>query len=463
MKKIRVTAVLFVILGLVLGYFVSASESVRPFRLGLDLSGGSYVVYRADVSQFDGNDVEIKNAMAALRDVLERRVGFLGISGAQVQTETNVFADAGNEHQVVVELPGITDLDQAIALLGQTPLLEFKLANPDYTPSAEDLGIQLTTEDGSTIDVNDGGAADVPASEPFLDTGLTGQYLKRASLQFGQGNGASVAAVGQPIVALEFTKEGAELFADITTEHTGEILAIFLDGQPISTPVINDPITNGEAVITGQFDAEEAKQLVGRLNSGALPVPIQLLTTETIGPSLGTVAVDRGITAGLYGLIFVAAFLILWYRLPGLLASLALAMYAVVMLVLFKTIPVTLTAAGIVGFVISLGMAVDANILIFERVKEEMRAGQTIYDALIVGFQRAWPSIRDANISSLISAAILFWFGTSLIRGFALTFGLGVLVSMITAITVTRYFLAAAAGRMTTKTKQLLFGTGFSK
>ena len=226
MKKIRVTAVLIVILGLVLGYFVSASESVRPFRLGLDLSGGSYVVYRADVSQFEGNDVEIKNAMAALRDVLERRVGFLGISGAQVQTETNVFADAGNEHQVVVELPGITDLDQAIALLGQTPLLEFKLANPDYTPSAEDLGIQLTTEDGSTIDVNDGGAADVPASEPFLDTGLTGQYLKRASLQFGQGNGASVAAVGQPIVALEFTKEGAELFADITTEHTGEILAI---------------------------------------------------------------------------------------------------------------------------------------------------------------------------------------------------------------------------------------------
>jgi len=216
-------------------------------------------------------------------------------------------------------------------------------------------------------------------------------------------------------------------------------------------------------VITGSFTLEESKILVGRLNSGALPVPVQLLSTESIGASLGADAVNAGMMAGLYGLIFIGAFLLLYYRLPGLIAVVALGMYGVIMLTLFKIIPVTLTAAGIAGFIISVGIAVDANILIFERMKEELQHGRGAYDALRVGFDRAWLSIRDGNISSIISAVILFWFGTSLIKGFALTFGIGVLVSMITAITLTRIMLFAIAPVKVTKIVRALFMSGFNK
>lgn len=407
------------------------------------------MVYEADLSGIEAGGED--EAMAGLRDVIERRVNLFGVAEPNVQTETSRLGTDGESYRLVVELPGVTDLEQAIAMIGETPLLEFRLLDPNFDPNTVPI----------TVDENGTAVVDIDPSAGFIATELTGRYLKRSTLQFSQGvQQGGTGLAGEPIIALQFDATGADLFEQITTEHTGETLAIFLDGAPISVPTIQQPISGGEAVITGNFTPDEARQLVGRLNSGALPVPITLLSTQTIGPSLGAEATQAGVMAGLFALLAIAVVLIAWYRLPGLIATVALAIYTVVMLFLFKYIPVTLTAAGLTGFIISLGIAVDANILIFERMKEEMRQGRTVHDSLQDGFKRAWASIRDANISSLISAAILFWFGTSLIQGFALTFGLGVLVSMLTAISVTRMILAAFAGTKDTKAKRVLFGTG---
>ena len=440
------------LLGGLVGYWLYDNQEAKPFKLGLDLSGGSYLVYEADVK--DVRPGEEDEAMAALRDVIERRVNLYGVAEPNVQTEVSKLGADEASYRLVVELPGVTDLQEAIEMIGQTPLLEFKLEDPNFDP--ENLPIVVDEEGNAEVSLG--------AEEIFIDTGLTGRYLDRAVLQFSQGvaqGGGGFA--GEPIIALEFDKEGGDLFAEITGQNVGNVLAIFLDGAPISTPVIQTEITGGQAIITGTFTPDEARQLVGRLNSGALPVPIELLSTQTIGPSLGQEAAEAGVMAGIYALLAVAVFLLLWYRLPGLVAVIALGLYTVIMLALFKTIPVTLTAAGMTGFIISLGIAVDANILIFERMKEELREDRTVFDSLKTGFKRAWAPIRDANISSLISATILFWFGTSLIKGFALTFGLGVLISMITAITATRVMLFAVAGQTTNSLKRKLFGTGFHK
>jgi preprotein translocase subunit SecD len=253
------------------------------------------------------------------------------------------------------------------------------------------------------------------------------------------------------------------LFAKITTEHKGEVLAIFLDGVAISSPVIQEPITDGKAIISGQFTPDQAKSLVRDLNYGALPVPIELVSTATVGASLGENAKTAGVKAGVWGLILIVAFLILWYRLPGFIASISLVIYIILSLAIFKLIPVTFTAAGIAGFILSIGMAVDANILIFERMKEELKRGKSVNDALHEGFSRAWLSIRDSNISSIITAIILFWLGTSAIKGFALTLGLGVAISMFTAITVSRTFLFAVAPKsngQVSKLSKFLFSNG---
>ncbi len=270
-------------------------------------------------------------------------------------------------------------------------------------------------------------------------------------------------AQNQPEVSLQFDEEGTRLFADITKENLGKQVAIYLDGSAISAPTVNSVITGGEAVIQGNFTVAEAKQLVGRLNSGALPVPISLIGTEQVGPTLGSAAVQAGVDAALAGLLLVSLFLIFWYRLPGLIAVIALTLYVFVMLALFKLVPVTLTAAGIAGFIISIGLAVDANVLIFERMKEERRKGNTLADITQTGFTRAWSSIRDSNISSLITAAILFMFGASVVKGFALTFGLGVLTSMLSAIVVSRILLLAIVHKSKSKTMRFLFGNGFAK
>jgi protein-export membrane protein SecD len=262
---------------------------------------------------------------------------------------------------------------------------------------------------------------------------------------------------------LLFNDVGTKLFAQITKDNVGKVVAIYLDGAPVSTPVVREEIPNGTAVISGTFTPNEAKLLVGRLNSGALPVPISLLSTQTIGATLGESATAAGVKAAIIGFLLVALFLILWYRLPGLVAVVSLCIFISIILSLFKLLPVTLTAAGIAGFIISIGVAVDANVLIFERVKEELRSGRTIAEAVKLGFSRAWASIRDSNISNIITALILFWFGTSLIKGFALTLGMGVVVSMLSAITITRIFLSSLIFIGEGKVARFLFSSGLSK
>ena len=267
----------------------------------------------------------------------------------------------------------------------------------------------------------------------------------------------------EPKVSIQFNAEGTTLFAKITKENIGKQVAIYLDGFPVSAPVVREEIPNGQAVISGSFTPTEAKTLVGRLNSGALPVPISLLSTQTIGATLGEKAVNAGVKSAIVGFLLVAIFLIFWYRLPGLVAVVSLSIFVSIILTLFKLLPVTLTAPGIAGFIISIGVAVDANVLIFERIKEELRLGRSVVDAVNLGFSRAWLSIRDSNISNFITALILFWFGTSLIKGFALTLGMGVIVSMFSAIILTKVFLGALIYIGESKYARFLFGSGIRK
>lgn len=455
MWKKRIIAISIFILGIFVAFFVYQTEpgieakapqifGDKPFTLGLDLSGGTHLIYRADLSEVAA--LETKDAMDALRDVIERRINIFGVTEPVVQIE---HSSVTGEDRLIVDLPGVTDITEAVAMIGQTPLLEFKVQDPNFDPN----NIKL---DSSNVDENGVLALDANMFDAeFISTDLTGRQLDKATLQFDPNTHA-------PIIGLEFNDEGAKLFEEITAANVGKPVAIYLDGSAISTPNVNEKITGGTAVITGNFTPEEAKQLVGRLNSGALPVPIELISTQTIGASLGAHAVEAGVMAGLIGFLAIAIFLIIFYRLPGLIAVVALSIYVAIMLALFKIMPVTLSAPGIAGFIISIGLAVDANVLIFERMKEEMRNGRTIVDAMREGFERAWPSIRDSNISTIISMAILFWFGTSLIKGFALTFGLGVLMSMLSAITLSRRFLYGIAGGEG-KVARFLFSSGFSK
>lgn len=446
MLKIRVGALILILFGVLTAWFVYSTEtnpnSNFPFKFGLDLSGGTHLVYRADTSNTAPADVE--GAMTALRDVIERRVNLFGVSEPIVQVEKGGAFAGVSEDRLIVELPGVTDIDQAVKLIGQTPLLEFKLVNKDFDAS------KASTTDGTL------------PPEAFISTELTGRYLKGAQLQFGQGNTGGLS--NEPVVVLEFNSEGSKLFEDITRTHVGDVLAIFLDGQPISTPVIREAITGGRATISGSFTPDEARLLVRNLNFGALPLPIELESTQTIGASLGAQALQSGVAAGIIGLILVALFMIIWYRLPGVIAVVSLAIYIFVMLAVFKLIPVTLTAAGIAGFILSIGMAVDANVLIFSRMEEELREGRkNTQEAIRDGFSRAWLAIRDGNLTSILSAIILFWFGSSLIQGFALTFGIGVLVSMFSAITVSRTLLLALGNYEFKGAVRFLFGTGMHK
>jgi protein-export membrane protein SecD len=378
--------------------------------------------------------------MDALRDVIERRINLFGVSEPVVQVQHGGFVSGAGE-QLIVDLPGVTDVKQAIAMIGQTPLLEFKTEAPAGTPQ------------NATVDKD--GKVTLDVGSQYVATELTGKYLQKATLTFDSNNA--------PTISLQFNDIGTKLFAQITKDNVGKTVAIFLDGAPISTPVVREEIPNGQAVISGTFTPTEAKQLVGRLNSGALPVPITLLSTQTIGAILGDSAVNAGVKATIIGFLLVALFLILLYRLPGLVATISLCIFISIILALFKLMPVTLTAAGIAGFIISIGIAVDANVLIFERMKEELRSGHTIHDSIKLGFSRAWFSIRDSNISNFITAIILFWFGTSLIKGFALTLGMGVIVSMFSAITITRIFLYTLGFIGEGKVARFLFGSGFSK
>jgi preprotein translocase subunit SecD len=411
-------------IGLGLPHFLN-----KPFLLGLDLQGGAHLVYQADLSNIA--EADKTSAMQGLRDVIERRINAFGVSEPVVQVQGQ---------RLVIELAGILNVSDAIKMIGQTPFLEFKEQKANYQ--------EIIDNNKKILDSGTSSTATGTIEDPFQSTDLTGKYLKRASVAFDQTS-------YRPIVSLEFNSDGAKIFGDITSKNVGKILAIYIDGQLISAPVVQNAITGGSAQITGSFTLDEVKQLVRNLNAGALPVPISLISQQTVGPTLGNVSLNKSLQAGFYGLLAIVVFMIFFYRLPGLMASLALIIYVAIVLMLFKLVPVTLTLAGIAGFLLSIGMAVDANILIFARMKEELAQGKNLGLAVQEGFRRAWPSIRDSNFNTIIVSLILFGFATSFIKGFALTLLLGVLVSMFSAIVITRNFLKVFVGSWFEKIKWL--------
>ncbi|MDD2646889.1 MAG: protein translocase subunit SecD [Patescibacteria group bacterium] len=493
----------------------------QKVHLGLDLQGGTQLTYQTNTSDLPAD--QRAAAVEGARDVIERRVNVFGVSEPLVQT-----AKSGDEWRIIIELPGIKNVNEAIKMIGETPTLEFKeeapakvltdqekkeiaqyninaqkkasdvlakalkpgadfaaLANqysddPGTQGQGGDLGWfsrgvmvkefedaaftlkkgqiaktltktefgyhiikktdERTTDDAkeeiraSHILIKTESEAAIAAGGGWAYTGLTGKQLKSATMTFNP-------QTSEPEISLEFNAEGAKLFADITARNVDKPVAIFLDGYAISIPTVKEAITSGKAVISGKFGVQEAKDLAQRLSAGALPVPIKLISQESIGPSLGQIAVQKSIVAGVIGFLAVVIFMVVFYGLNGLIASLALLIYALINLALYKLIPVTLTLAGIAGFILSIGMAVDANVLIFERIKDERRLGKTGTTVIDDGFRHAWTAIRDSNITTLIACFILYEFGTGLVRGFGLTLGIGVLLSMFSAITVTRVIL----------------------
>lgn len=385
---------------------LSIGSFFKEFKIheGLDLQGGVHLVYQLDTSKIAEGDKT--KATDATINIIQQRVNGLGVAEPVIQS-----AKVSGQESVVVELPGVTDVNEAINLIGKTAQLKFLEEND-----------QATSE-----------------TDRWQDTGLDGSHLKSADVQFDKNT-------GEPEVSLQFDTEGTKLFADITQRNLQKPVAIELDQEIISAPTVQSEITNGQAVITGKFTIDEAKKLAIELNAGALPVPISLIEQKTIGPTLGSESVKKSLVAGLIGIFFVALFMIIYYKLPGLLATLALMIYTLIVLALFKIIPITLTLAGIAGFILSIGMAVDANILIFERTKEELILNKTIGESINEGFRRAWPSIRDSNFSSLITCLILYYGTSGSVRGFAVTLALGIIVSMFTAITVSRTFLKLLIG-----------------
>lgn len=413
------------------------------FKLGLDLKGGVHLEYQADLSQIGDQD---KSAvMEGLRDVIERRVNIFGVTEPVVQVY--------GTDRIAVELPGVESIDSAIAWIGETPLLEFWEQRPQA--DIDKINAKIAEIKGLTTLEEIQKVADwqVAFENPYQKTELTGKYLKKATLSFDQTTYA-------PIIQLKFDDAGAKLFEAITERNVGKTLAITLDGASIVdtngdgkidssdlyAPRVENKISGGEAIITGQTDIKAAKTLVQRLNQGALPVPLgSPIVQKKVGPTLGSISLNNALWAGLYGLIGIIIFLILFYRLPGLLSSLALIVYCLIFLSLIKLIPVTMTLAGIGGIILSIGMAVDANILIFSRMKEELAQGKDTLTSIEEGCNRAWPSIRDGNFTTLIVAFILYFLGTSFIKAFAFALIVGILISMFSAMVVSRVFLEFVA------------------
>jgi len=378
-----------------------ARWNFRPWKLGLDLVGGSHLVYEIDMKDVKGGDQD--SVANGLRDVIEKRVNIFGVNEPQVYISKT--ADAT---RLVVELAGIKDTGEAIKQIGTTPLLYFALPGEIEQGGEKIIAYQHTT--------------------------LTGRYIKGAQITFEQ-------TTNTPQISIEFDKEGGEIFETLTAENVGKTIAIFLDDNLISEPVVQEKISGGRAQITGRFSIKEARELVARFNAGALPAPIKLVSQQTIGASLGESSLRSTLLAGAVGMALVALFMLLYYRGLGLAAACALLIYGILSLAVFKLFGITMTLAGITGFILSIGMAVDANILIFERRKEESRKGMEENSALEEGFRRAWPSIRDSNVATIITSLILYYITTGFVKGFALTLLLGVVLSMFSAITVSRALL----------------------
>jgi protein-export membrane protein SecD/preprotein translocase SecF subunit len=437
----------------------------ETMRLGLDLKGGTYVLLEGDTSALPAGS-SVDDAMKGVQDIIERRVNAYGVAESQIQRE--------GSNRLAVQLPGISQQD-ARDLIGRTALLEFKepqrdeannivcqdsngqtftvppdtVLDSDKKPRAAyivtDANGNLTVCQGTDA-TQQGNVVWIPAKgvgNDGVEKVLTGRFLRANSSK------VIFDSLGRPLVQLQFNSEGGKLFDQLTSRLVGLPMAIFLDNDIISAPTIITRISDGSSVIEG-LSADEGRKLAIQLNSGALPVPLRVIQESTVDATLGDESVRRSVQAGEIGILAVMAFMILYYRLPGVLASLALVTYTSVLLMIFKIWPVTLTLSGIAAFVLSVGMAVDANVLVFERLKEELRAGRNLVTAVETGFNRAWTSIRDSNVSTLITCGILFWFGdqfgASLVKGFALTLAIGVLVSMFSAIIVTRTFLRLTVG-----------------
>jgi preprotein translocase subunit SecD len=425
MKVFRQLFIIIVVVGIAI-YLVTPDPVLPGFNhtiktyLGLDLVGGIQVLLEADLPE--NTQIDQEQIDTAKRIVENRVNGLLGVGEAVVQ-------QAG-DRRIVAELPGVADPEQAIATIRGTALLEF--VEMGFNPVPQGTIIQTNFSQSS-----DSVPADSQNQTPIFNTVMTGAALSNAMVVADELN--------RPAISFELTPEGAEIFADFTSNHTGEYLAIVLDKVVISAPVIETPITDGRGQISGSFTYEEANSLAVQLRYGALPIPLKVVETRTIGPTLGKDSLDKSLVAGAIGLGIVMLFMAIYYRVPGLVADLAILIYAVVTFALFRSIPVTLTLAGIAGLMLSTGSALDANILIFERIKEELRQKRTLRQALDLGFRRAWPSIRDSNIATLITCLILFWFGSSfgatIVQGFAITLAVGVLVSLFSALFVTRTVL----------------------
>ncbi len=379
---IKLIACIVVTIGVFVAFVQPLANSIRQ---GLDLQGGTHVVLEAeDTPEAQVND----DAMQRVVSIMEKRVNELGLTEPIIQRE--------GERRVIIELPGIKDPDKAIQTIGKTAMLEFK------------------DEEGNTV--------------------LTGTDLKDAQAATNQQN-------GQNVVHLEFSDEGAEKFADLTLKNVGRTIAILLDGEVLTAPNVREPIMGGRAEISGQKTLEEAQQLAVLLRSGALPVKVNIIETRTVGPSLGQDSKDKSEFAFAVGIGAVLLFMLVFYRMSGFIADIALMAYTMMLLFLLKSLDATLTLPGVAGIILSIGMAVDANVLIFEHFKEEFRLGKSLRLAMDAGFNRAFTTIFDSNITTIIAAAVLFFLGSGTIRGFAITLGLGVILSMFTAITLTQYML----------------------
>lgn len=363
-------------------YFIG--PLAQSIKQGLDLQGGTHIVLEAEDA---GENKVTDDAVERARQILERRINEMGLAEPLIQRE--------GKKRIIIELPGVKDPDQAIKTIGKTAVMEFK-------------------DENGTVH-------------------LTGNDLKDAKEQIGQNK--------QFMVAIEFTDEGAKKFADLTTLNVGRHIGIYLDGEQLTNPVVNEPITGGKAVITGSRTLDEAKNLAILLRSGALPVKVNVLEVRTVGPTLGQDSKDKSVTAFAVGIGLIVAFMLVLYRVSGFVATTALLIYVLLLLAVLHFLQATLTLPGIAGIILSMGVAVDANILIFERFKEEVQVGKTLRMSMESGFRRALATIVDANMSVMITAAILFVLGSGPVRGFAITLGLGVAISMVTAVFVSRYLL----------------------
>lgn len=396
---------LLISIAIIIAVFVLFVQPLaNSIRQGLDLQGGTHVVLEAEDTEIaQVND----DAMQRVVSIMEKRINELGLTEPIIQRE--------GERRVIIELPGIKDPDSAIQTIGKTAMLEFK------------------DEEGNTV--------------------LTGTDLKNAQAAMDQSN--------RNVVHLEFSDEGGEKFADLTMKNVGRKISILLDGEVLTDPVVNEPILGGRAEISGQRTLEEAQRLAVLLRSGALPVKVNIIETRTVGPSLGQDSKDKSQFAFIVGIAAVLAFMILFYRLSGLIADISLMAYTVILLAVLKGLDATLTLPGVAGIILSIGMAVDANVLIFEHFKEEFRVGKTLRLAMEAGFDRAFTTIFDSNITTIIAAGVLFMFGTGTIRGFAITLGLGVILSMLTAITLTRYLLKWMIASKIFESPSMYGATGF--